>query len=684
MTILVANSSEKQEKDLTRFLRKLGFEHVDGGANFVLDGRQIDAVAGHETTLLVFECTTQVNDLPKKIDEFRGNSSQKIHALKHHDVYSKYKKHKLIFVVDDQPITDAMQNRAETSKPEIAIWDSKFIAYYSSLQGSIKEYAKYSILAELDVRPDNAEQLQVPAFSVESTGTGRNRLFIFSVLASDLARFCYVARRQVGGENYYQRMIKKTRLTHIARYIDKGMVFPNSIVVALSSNTFSFKKEETTAEFARWQSFGTLTLKDRFDTCWIIDGQHRLFAHTHTNTPGRIIVTAFANISEEKQAEYFLDINREAKKVDSDLLWDLLGSTNPGSIEGIISTAVKSMRALSGGFFEDNINVPSLGTGHFSFNNICSAIKEEQLVAEQIPAKDKVEKNPIWNRQPDITASQMAKSLNQFLVTLDQELTPGSRERLYSNGFVAVLISLYKLLVLHLRKRPSDSDIVPFVEPLARYLNNMSDDGASKMRKGLTSKVGRTDLRNEFVFLLQDTYDKDFALALVRQGTSLAEEVNKLEFQLNKLVNIYLSNKYDENWVFNQSILRSQEEIKRIKELSSRGGTQPWEHLNFMTTVTSFVSSRNYWDDFFGSVFRQSGLATPEEVNVLGRKLWDYRSNKHGHERSKPVIYSKEEELLIKSAYRMFKRAIDTGLEKIVEEPTSELENGEDITESEE
>ena len=680
----VASPNEKQERDLLRFLKKLGFEHVNGGASFVLDGRQVDAVAGHESTLLIFECTTMVTDLTKKIDEFRGNASQKINALKRHDVYRNYRKHKLVFVIEDQPITDSIRNRAEAYKPEIAIWDRKFIEYYSSLQDSIKQYAKYSILAELEIKPDHAEELHVPAFSVDSSGKERNRIFVFSVLASDLARYCYVARRQAGGENYYQRMIKKARLTQIAKYIDKGMIFPNSIVVAFSSNSYSFQKDDATTDFPRWQSFGKLTLKDRFDTCWIIDGQHRLFAHTHTDTPGRIIVTAFANISEEKQAEYFLDINREAKRVDADLLWDLLGSTNPGSMEGIISKAVKSMRALSGGFFEDNINVPSLGSGHFSFNNICSAIKDEQLVSEQMPAKNRVEKNPIWNRQPDITASQLAKTLDQFLNGLDQQLTPGTRERLYSDGFIAVLVSLFKLLVVHLQRRPSDPDFAPLIDPLARYLNNITDDDASQFRKGLTSKAGRSDLRNEFVSLLQSTYNENFGSGLVHKGTSLAEEVNKLEFQMNKLVNSYLAIKHGEGWVYDQSVLRSQEEIRKIRDRSSRGETQPWEHLNFMFTVTNFVSPKIYWDDFFASIFQPAGIATPEEVIVFGRKLWDYRSNRHGHERSKPVVYSKEEEQLIKSAHRMFKRAIEAGLNRMEQEQTGLIDDVEDTKNNQE
>jgi len=208
------DASDIQEKQLVHFLKKLGFNDVDGGRNFIVGGRQIDAVAGHENTLIIFECTTQNDDLPGKIEKFRGSANEKIHALKQHDVYNKYHKYKLVFVLGDQPITQPLEKRAEASKPEIAIWDNKLLSYYRSLHESIRQFAKYSLLAELGVKPDNAEELSVPAFSIETSGGGRYRLFIFSVQAADFVRFCYVARRQTGGENYYQRMIKNSRLVY--------------------------------------------------------------------------------------------------------------------------------------------------------------------------------------------------------------------------------------------------------------------------------------------------------------------------------------------------------------------------------------------------------------------------------------------------------------------------------------
>jgi hypothetical protein len=46
------------EHDVMNLLKRLGFQDVDGGANFKVNGVQVDACGGHEDTLLVIECTT--------------------------------------------------------------------------------------------------------------------------------------------------------------------------------------------------------------------------------------------------------------------------------------------------------------------------------------------------------------------------------------------------------------------------------------------------------------------------------------------------------------------------------------------------------------------------------------------------------------------------------------------------
>lgn len=274
-------------------------------------------------------------------------------------------------------------------------------------------------------------------------------------------------------------------------------------------------------------------------------------------------------------------------------------------------------------------------------------------------------KNPIWNTDPVVTARHLANSLNAFFTFLNQNLTSGARERVYSDGFISVLLSLHKLEVVHLQRRPLPSDLEKFLNPLAKYLNEISDDEASRMRKGLASAAGRVDMRNGFVKYLQQSYDKDFGIGLITNQPTLAEQINKLELDLNSLTDQYLTHRYGAKWFLHQKVFSDTMERNKILERAKLRKTEPWEHLNFLTTINSLITTNQIWQDQFEDIFREAGIYSREEAKLFARKLWDYRTNKLGHDRATPVIYSKEEEDLIRSIYHMFRKIITIG-DKIV------------------
>ena len=267
----------------------------------------------------------------------------------------------------------------------IYIWDEQFISYHEKLENSIKENARYSLLSEIDVQPEKVASIEIPAFKSTVGKKSRYQLFSFVIDAKELMKISYVARRELGGELFYQRMVNEKRLKEIAKnYIDGSQkIFPNNIIVALADNSWSFEKANTDLDFPNWMEFGKLIFGRKYNSCWIIDGQHRLFSHAHTTNSGRLTVSAFANIDEENQAEYFLDINRNAKRVSPELLWDILGSTKPTTKDGIISNTVKELRETKDSFFESNIKIPSLGSGTFSFHDSTAKRDQKPLLKKQ-------------------------------------------------------------------------------------------------------------------------------------------------------------------------------------------------------------------------------------------------------------------------------------------------------------
>ncbi|MFZ5858560.1 MAG: DGQHR domain-containing protein [Chloroflexota bacterium] len=656
MTKTGLSLSDKQENDMIKFLKKLEFKDVHGGRDFVIGERQIDACAGHQKTLLIIECTNQ-KDISSKLDDFRG----KIHDIRegflNDKVFRKYTKHKFILAIGDQEITETINEKSKRGT-QIYIWDEKFIEFHKTLWGAINKYAKYNLLSELDIKPEKEDPIVVPAFQAHVGKKNKYKLMSFFIEADKLMSMAFVARREMGGETFYQRMVAKNRLRVIAdKYIDEYKVFPNSIIVALADNSWGFEpiqvqdKNGEVLEMPSWQVFGKLTIGNAYNSCWIIDGQHRLFSHALANIKGKLLVSAFANIEEEDQAEYFLDINREAKKVDPELLWDLLGVIKQGSSEGRISSAVKELRGLPG-FFENNIKVPSLGLGRYSFNNLCDSLKKMEFGDEEIGSR-RLEKrrNPFWDDEPRKHCKSLAQALNRYFSELDSTMKPEVREGIYSDGFLSVLIYIYKPLLVHLGKIPSGEDLKNFIIVLCSFFNSLSSEEVDDVRGRLTSEGNKSEYRNVLVKYLQEKYDPNFALGLYDVEQKMFDKIRDLEFNLNKFVYFYLAEKFGDDWYTKEEHFSNTVKMSQYKSRAAKENLRIWEVMDLNVIIQDVVLKPSHWDRYFKEIFTKYGFKTPDELKTMVSKMMDFRSH-DAHKRETIKVISKSEKEFVNLTYK--------------------------------
>lgn len=144
---------------------------------------------------------------------------------------------------------------------------------------------------------------------------GTQKLYVFSMLASTLWGLVSINRRDTDKNEGYQRVLPNSRVKAVAAYINDGNAIPNSILVALDNASYD-------------PSRGKLTIPAGTDVGWVIDGQHRLAgaheAAVQFGTDYELVVIALLGVDEDKQVEYFVTINREAKGVPTSLVLDLL------------------------------------------------------------------------------------------------------------------------------------------------------------------------------------------------------------------------------------------------------------------------------------------------------------------------------------------------------------------------
>lgn len=155
---------------------------------------------------------------------------------------------------------------------------------------------------------------------------GQNLLYVFSLPASQLWSMVSINRRDPDKNEGYQRVLPNSRVKAVASYIADGNLIPNSVLVAFDKATFD-------------PSTNNLVIPAGSDVGWVIDGQHRLAgaheAYAQNGIDYEIVVIGLLNVDEEKQVEYFVTINREAKGVPTSLVLDLLNRIprrKPGDI----------------------------------------------------------------------------------------------------------------------------------------------------------------------------------------------------------------------------------------------------------------------------------------------------------------------------------------------------------------
>ena len=341
----------KFEADMRKaFDRKgLGLQDVGGGPTFIIGGHQIDFCAGWDDVLLVGECTQSKNPstpLRNLILEVNGKKNAVRKGFKEREDYASYKQFEwLIFTKNIKHTDSEKQLAAENS---IHLIDSEAIDYYVNLVGLIQQAnAARNFLGELGIMPRDLQMPRLPAFRIELDNDVKT--YLFWCEPHDLLQVAYVARRGTGTEEYYQRMLSKSRLNDIKTFIDHKGMFPNNVIVSFNERPQFNLKEQNGPTWPAWLEFGDLTFPKSYRSCWVVDGQHRLygFAQKQKNPHGqKLAVVAFERLSTRKQAQYFIEINKEQKKVSADLIWDLEGTMSPDTPRGRTALCVKRLNEL--------------------------------------------------------------------------------------------------------------------------------------------------------------------------------------------------------------------------------------------------------------------------------------------------------------------------------------------------
>lgn len=210
------------------------------------------------------------------------------------------------------------------------------------------------------------QTLKFPAIEFKQSS---HTLYIFKADASVLYNCLSISRRFANKDEGYQRALSPSRVQAITRYISQKRPLPGAVIVCLDSAHFNRNKNE-------------ISISPGTDVGWVIDGQHRLAGAEMASRGGVSIelpVVAFLELSQERQIEQFVVINREAKNVPTSLYLDLLGKlpnkrAADAAKERAVDLATELRRNEESPFFERIVVTVAPKDGQLSLVNFVRKI----------------------------------------------------------------------------------------------------------------------------------------------------------------------------------------------------------------------------------------------------------------------------------------------------------------------
>jgi len=539
MDISEGRQVQKRARDFERhiigFIDRMKFKDINGGSDFRIGDNQVDACGGHEDTLIVIECRSAgkktERSVRKDILEIRGRMNTLVKGMKQMLVYSKYRKCKIVLATKNIEFTEADRKFAREENPKVYIWDEQFIEYYTDLVKIIDEYAKFGLLSEMDIEPRVKTLVNAPAFKAKF---GDNAIYSFLIEPQKLLSVAYVARREMGNERYYQRILKRKRIGKIRGFLRGGGIFPNNIIVSFTKAPKFVQFEQDWEGWPSWLEFGVITFPETYRACWVIDGQHRLYAFSDpkkTNPP-KIAVLAFDQLIPEKQARFFVKINEEQKPVDPDLLWDLRGDMSPDSPDGVISQIVKRLAEREP--FEGRIYIPLRGKskgGQLKFSGICTAIEECKLSEEGTKRMLRAVKNPLWDKDPQRRIQKVTRGLEAYFKMVCDIFTDEQKDAIvFKNTSIVVFIEIYERILATLGHSLTEEEYQKYVVAFQKAIQDSypHSPNLKRLLERCASKGGRRVVIRELEIKIRDaTGDQNFG----ERGVVPREEEKLTKFE---------------------------------------------------------------------------------------------------------------------------------------------------------
>ncbi|MBN3032512.1 MAG: DGQHR domain-containing protein [Candidatus Saganbacteria bacterium] len=419
-------------------------------------------------------------------------------------------KAKLVLVITQKDIDE--ENRGFIKNQGISLWTKKELDYYDAIVGTIGEWARHEIIHFLGLETkEDKDVTNVLSLKIKQPlKTSKDDVYLFAFPPERLLKTAVIFRKAVGESTTYQRILDKTRLPGIAKYLVKNdILFPVDLIVSLSDKVTSTKIKDGSFSCEDGIKYHDslsnaevhlLKIPMEYGSLEIIDGQHRLFGFTKVADNKilknfNLIVAAIKSPTNEQKKDIFVAINSKAKKMDPNLVAYLeYVDEEEKCREDSKLMAIKIVVKLSEASpFKGIIRLYDLGDEPITLKGFAG-----------YTLKSLVGKKGLLRKYYNNDSSEYLKSIRQFFNTLKSIIGNNKWDDICSNRVVSALLMLLHSTLSAIKRKYDIDDLKKYLAPLKSF------DFSKKAMKGkYIGASGWRKLHSEMVKSISSKY-KEF------------------------------------------------------------------------------------------------------------------------------------------------------------------------------
>lgn len=251
----------------------MGYPEISSGRNFKVRidrkgaeplYKQIDILSKDDETVIVTECKASERvrrrSLQKDIEEFSNLKGPIANAVKKH--YGSSFKPKIIWLFITSNIVWSEPDKQRAAGENIRIITERELRYYLQISDHLKSAARFQFLAEFlkNQKIPGLEGVKVPAIRGK---LGGRQFYCFVSTPKQMLKIAFVNHRSLNdpeGAPSYQRLVTRTRLKQISRFLREGGFFPTNILVNFTRKA---RFEQLAKDEEACVAFGHLYLPNR-------------------------------------------------------------------------------------------------------------------------------------------------------------------------------------------------------------------------------------------------------------------------------------------------------------------------------------------------------------------------------------------------------------------------------------